>query len=71
MLRVILALAQDASSMRWLCSVSLASTQLAYAVGSPKTLERGPASGPSSALQALGVLGCLYSADVDRLVLLA
>lgn len=45
-----LAVLQDAASMSWLCSISLASTQLAYA--------------------ALGVLGCLYTTDVERYCLL-
>jgi len=45
-----LAVLQDAASMNWLCSISLASTQLAYA--------------------ALGVLGCLYTTDVERYCLL-
>ena len=62
--------------MNWLCSISLASTQLAYAAwrrddATPERLagSLAPESKHHSKpfpCEALGVLGCLYTTDVER-----
>ena len=57
--------------MSWLCSVSLAASQLAYAARSPELqfgdpIPQHPTKSHSIPCEALGVLGCLYTTDVER-----